>query len=216
MIRLTPTALALVLTLPLAAEAGLVVSSAGSISIPAGSEGFLDINVRSDSPGGDSLGTVVVSYQIDAPGLSFFADGAGNPDEPQLTKPKYVFFGNSLAVTSGIGGSVNTTRDTYTQSDSTADGTGVTVTSTDVLLATLHFVATTPGEYHITIDPASSAFFDASPNLNSIDFNVNQFDTVTVTAPDSSIPEPPGFILATLGALAVTALHSSVSRHGAR
>ena len=113
MIRLTQTALALVLMLfPIAAEAGLVVSSAGSISIPAGTEGFLDINVHSDSPGGDSLGTVVASYQIDAPGLSFFVDGAGNPDEPQLTNPKYVFFGNSEAVVSGVGGSVNTTGDT--------------------------------------------------------------------------------------------------------
>jgi hypothetical protein len=83
--------------------------------------------------------------------------------------------------------------------------------------ARLHFVGTTAGLYHISIDPASSAFFDASPDLNSIDFTVSRFDTVTVTAPaDGSIPEPAGFILAALGALGLAAMHSSVRRNCAR
>jgi hypothetical protein len=187
---LTAVCLAL---LPSAAHAGVVITFASSLSLPAGTEGFLTVNLHSDTPFGDSLQGFIVTYQINGgSGLTFFTDGSGNPDEPQLEDPNYVFAGNSLSEDTDTGGSVSNAKDVYTQTDSTANNLGVHVGTTDVLLATLHFVAAIAGPYTISVDSVNTKFFDTE--FAEIPFSVTSDGSVTVTeAPSTFVPEPGSF-----------------------
>lgn len=177
------------------ARAELIVSTP-SVSFGTGQDYFLNVTVHSDNPAGEAITGFILSYQIDAPGLQFFTDGSGNPDQPYLTDNSYVLFGNSLEANGPPAGTVASTvftNDTYTQIDATADFAGVLIGSTDVLLATLHLVGITPGLFTITIDPANSAFFDST-------FTATPGD-VTVTG--VLVPEPSSLGLAALGAFGV-------------
>jgi hypothetical protein len=198
--------------LPAAAQAGVVITFGSSLSLPAGTEGFLNVSIHSDTPGGDSLQGFIVTYQINGgPGLTFFTDGSGNPDEPQLEDPSYVFAGNSLSENTDTGGSVSNAKDVYTQTDSTANGLGAAVGSTDFLLATLHVVATIPGPYTITIDSVNSQFFDTE--FAAIPFSVTNEGSVTVTeANGNPVPEPTSLTVWALSALGMIAVRSRLRR----
>lgn len=127
--------------LPNVASAGLIVSIASATGA-VGDDISLDVTVRSDGSS-DAFSNFVVSYVISAPGLIFYTDSLGEPNQSFLTNPSYVFFGNSALVDSGTNvGTVSTSGDTYTESDATIDFSSVPIDSTGFLLATLHLVGT--------------------------------------------------------------------------
>ena len=201
MLRLTQILfLAAIALIPAVASANLVVTFGPSLSLPVGTDGLLNVYIHSDNPLGEPLQSLEVTYVISGPGLSFFTDGSGNPDEGQLTDPNYVFAGN----TSSNMGSVNNTHDVYTQLDFTANSLDATVPSTDVLLATLHLTAGTAGPYTITIDPTNTVFYPADPLATAIPYTVSNNGSVTVTGV-SPVPEPASVNLICLGALVLAA-----------
>ena len=203
MVRLTQILLLSAIALfPLATSANLIVSFGPSISAPVGTDGLLDVYIHSDNPLGQPLQSFEVTYDISGPGLTFFTNGSGNPDERQLTDASYVFAGN----TSSNMGSVSNTHDVYSQLDFTSNSLDVTVPSTDVLLATLHMTAGTVGQYSITIDSANTSFYPADPLASAIPYTVSNVGSVTVTA-TSSVPEPTSLSLFVLGALVLAATY---------
>ncbi len=198
MLRLTQVLFfALMALSPAAVQANLIVSFGTSLSLPVGTDGLLDVYIHSDNPLGEPLQSLEVTYDISGPGLTFFTDGLGNPDEPQLTDPNYVFVGN----TSSNMGSVNNTHDVYSQLDFTANSSDVNVPSTDVLLATLHLTAGTAGPYTITIDPANTVFYAADPLAPAIPYTVPNDGSVAVVTALSAVPEPTSLSLLSLGVL---------------
>lgn len=201
MTHLTRILIAFLAIIPAAADAGIIISFGPSLTLAAGQEGLLNVDIHSDSMNGDSLAAFIVSFQINAPGLDFFVDGSGNPDELQFGDSSYVFAGNSLAAISPPPrGTVSNSLNTYTESDATIIG-GVPISSTDVLLATLHFVAIDAGQYTISVDPVNSAFF-FDEQLNPVTVTSPSDGSVTVNGPaNNPVPEPMSLILWATGAL---------------
>ncbi len=208
MLRLTQIFFfAVIAVLPAVASANLIVSFGPSLSLPVGTDGFLNVYIHSDNPLGEPLQSLEVTYDISGPGLTFFTDGSGNPDELQLSDPNYVFAGN----TSSNMGSVNNTQDVYSQLDFTANSLDVTVPSTDVLLATLHLSAVDAGPYTITIDSANTVFYPADPLASAIPYTVSNNGNVTVPGV-SPVPEPSSVNLICLGAFVLAAAFKRRSR----
>ena len=207
MLRLTPRFFfVLFALLPVAAQANFIITFGPTLSMPVGTDGLLDVYLRSDSPLGEPLQSLEVTYQISGPGVSFHTDGSGNPDELQFTDPNYVFAGN----TSLNGGTVSNTQDGYSQLDFTADLSDVTVPATDVLLAKLHLTAVTAGSYSITIDSTNTVFYPADPFTPAITYTVANEGTVVVTG-STAVPEPSSFSLSGIGifALVVASIRKS-------
>lgn len=183
------------------AQAAFIVTIPNA-TVNAGQDAYLDVTIHSDDPG-DLLTGFVMSYQIDAPGLSFFTVAPGVPDEAFLTDssltPSYVFLGNSLEANGPPVGTVSPTNDTYTLDDGTADFSAQSLGSTEFLLARLHLVAATAGNYTISINLDNSRIFDENTDPQS--FVVEGSGEVQVDEV-SAVPEPSGFVLCGIGALA--------------
>ena len=183
--------------LPSLASADLIVTiSSGTGAV--GSDIFLDVIVRSDATM-DAFSNFTLSYVINAPGLVFFTDGLGEPDQSFLLNPAYVFYGNSQAVDSGTNvGTVSILGDTYSESDAPLNSMSTQITSTGYLLGTLRVVGATAGSYSISLDSGSgtSGFVDiGGPTV--VPFTSNS-GVVTVTG-SSTIPEPSSLSILIVG-----------------
>jgi hypothetical protein len=180
-----------------------LIATISSTPIVVGNDIYLDVLLHSTST--DNVAAFNISYTINNPGLQFYADALGNPDELQLQNSSYVLYGNSLAAASPPGGSVSNSNEVYTQLDSVDSMTTgisfVAVGATDVLLATLHLVAITSGTYTISVDnsPQSGNGFiapDSGSGVTPISFSLAPVDvTVTVVA----VPEPSSLWLGVVG-----------------
>lgn len=183
--------------LPSLASADLIVTiSSGTGAV--GSDIFLHVMVRSDATM-DAFSNFTLSYVINAPGLVFFTDSLGEPDQSFLSNPSYVFYGNSQALDSGTNvGTVSSLGDTYSESDATLNSMSTQITSTGYLLGTLRVVGATAGSYSISLDLGSgtSGFVDISgPTV--VPFTSNS-GIVTVTG-SSTIPEPSSLSILIIG-----------------
>ena len=145
--RCLPLCLFVFFAIASSAQATLIVKVNDAI-ITAGSTGFVDVTIESDSlVFGDLLQQFGIEFRITTGGatrLEFF-----NPQpDPQLTDPTYVFFGDSTDVNFPLPfGAVSTTvvpNDTFIGGDATwgtdgTDGTDVTVTSVKLLAPRTHY-----------------------------------------------------------------------------
>jgi hypothetical protein len=199
------------LLLPTASQAGLVISFQDpSPPVPTNITGSVDFSIDATitSIGGDDIAGFVVSYVIDpSSGLQFRTDGPidayGNPD--YLRDPNYVFYGSSLESNSldfvFQSPGVTILPTTYTLLDFTTDGFAVHINDGESkLLTTLPLVATMPGPYTISIDPAISYYVDA--NFYQFNFIISGSGSGGQSTP---VPEPSSMLVWGLGALAIVA-----------
>lgn len=192
---------ACLILIPTAIRADLIVTILPTPTV-VGTDIYLNVLVYSTSS--DDISAFNISYVIDKPGLQFYVDALGNPDELQFMNSSDVFYHNSLAAVSGPGGggSVNApANNIYVQSDAVnSEVTGhyfESVGTTDALLGTLHFVASTSGIYTISVDnsrTSGNGFF--APDFSLIDFSVASAQ-ISVTV--ASVPEPSSLSLFVFG-----------------
>ena len=178
---------ATVLSLPAHGESILSISI-GNLDLLPGGSGYVDVMIRSDT-GTDSLDMFGVEFRITSGSTMLeFVDPA--PD-PQLTDTSYLFDGDSAAGTVPPAGSISSvvnTNDTYIGGDGTLSGSGVTVPTTDTLLARLQVTAATSAPpvvgdtFTISLISGGNTFF-YDPSFGDITFDSTP-GTVTIT------PEP--------------------------
>lgn len=224
-------ALAIFVACGSAARAGVIVT-VGSISLTAGSLGWVPVYLSSDS-GIIDLASTNFEFQITTAG-STRLDFMSSPDpahDPTFSDSKYVFFNNSGDQTLGVplGGmsTVNAPNDTFIGSDSYTGSGNVSVPITSPILTDNLLLAYLPVTTLTSLPPTKSDAFTISlvpsmsgaiGNPTGLDGNTGFADsegnyysftstpgTVTILAP-SVVPEPASFGLMLAGVIGMLAI----------
>lgn len=223
-------ALAIFVACGSAARAGVIVT-VGSISLTAGSTGWVPIYLSSDS-GTTNVASTNFEFQITTSGSTRldFTSSPAPAHDPTFSDSKYLFFNNSgdqtLGVSLGGVSTVNAPNDTFIGSDSYTGSGNVSVPVTSPILTDNPLLAylpvttltslppTTGNTFTISLVPSISG---ANGNPAGLDGNTGFADSGgnyysfisnpgTVTILPSVVPEPATFGLMLAGVIGMLAV----------
>jgi hypothetical protein len=194
--RVSVVVLAAVLLLPMSAEAALVISI-GSVTIPAGGTGSVDVMIQATS-GTDNLEAFAAEFVITTGGGTVL-EFVNPPIDSHLSNANYVFASTgSAAITTPPASAIGPATTNVIADFSDALGLGVSGPF-NLLLATLNFTTLTGtppvagNTFTVSISPLpTSQFFDNT--FTEVGFTSSS-GTITI-GPAAAIPEPSSLVLA--------------------